>query len=317
MGFYEYLVKRLVYSSVTLFLVSIVIFILTQALPGSAAEMILGPRATETNVEIIREQLGLNRPLHVQYIDWITSFLTGDWGYSYISKAPIDEVVIPRLIRSLQLAAIAILLIALIGITAGVVAAFYQNTKLDQFITISSYVGISAPGFVVGILLIMLFAGPVFNVFPQSGYVPPSEGIVPWFKRLILPSITLSIIGTAHTLRQTRSGMIEALQSEYVRTARLKGLPEREVIGAHALRNGLISTVTVLALALGWLMGSIVVIEEVFAYPGLGRLVFTAVQTRDIPLVQVTVLIIAATYTFANLGADIVYTYLDPRIEYE
>ncbi|WP_241434394.1 ABC transporter permease [Natronorubrum tibetense] len=175
----------------------------------------------------------------------------------------------------------------------------------------------SVPEFVTGALLILLLAGPSFGILPHSGYVPLSEGIIPWLQHLILPSITLAIVAIAHVMRQTRSGMIDALQSEYVRTARLKGMNEKQVITKHALRNGLMATVTILALSFGWLLGSIVVVEEVFAYPGMGRLVIESIQSRDLPVIQITVLIIATTYTLANLGADIVYTYLDPRIEYK
>jgi peptide/nickel transport system permease protein len=296
--------------------VSVIIFLVTQALPGSAASMLLGPHSTEENIQYLEEQMGLDKPVYIQYLDWLFGLVTLSWGRSLIHNAPIVEVMAPRLIRSLELALVSLSLIVFLGIPLGVIAAIKANSIIDTFVTTSAYVGVSLPSFVTGILLIFILAGPTWNIFPSSGYVPRSQGIIPWLMHLALPALTLSIVGTAHTLRQTRTGMLEALSSEYVRTARLKGMKELDVVVKHAMRNGLIATVTVIALALGWLMGSIVVVEEVFAYPGLGRLLIQAIQSRDLPVVQFSVLIIAATYTVANLAADIIYTYLDPRIEY-
>lgn len=315
-GFKVYLFKRLGHIVLTLFVISILVFSLTQILPGSAGTMRLGQYATEERVEAIEENLGLNEPMHVQYIDWMSGVLTGDWGRSYVLKKPIVDVLEPRLLRSLQLVVLTLLTVSLIGIPLGVIAALKRNSTVDFLISGTTYVGVSMPEFILGTLLLLLFAGPVFSVFPSGEYVPPSEGLVTWFKHLVLPVTTLTIMLLAHVMRQTRSGMIEALQSEYTRTARLKGLPETRVLAKHSLRNGLLPTITVLAIDAGWLMGSIVVVEEVFSFPGIGRLVVRALETRDIPLIQITVLLIAATYALANLAADVAYTHLDPRIEY-
>lgn len=315
-AFQRYLIKRLSYIAVTLLLVSFIVFAITQLLPGNAAVMILGEFATDQKIKALERQLGLNQPWYVQYVTWLTSVLTGEWGQSYILNQPIADIVWTRLVNSAQLAALTLLEVVLLGIPLGVLAAVERDTILDTLISAGSYLGISVPEFVTGTMLILLLGGPVFDVFPSSGYVPFGQDPVGWLTHLVLPSVTLTILLLAHVMRQTRSEMIETLQSEYVRTARLKGLSERSVIVKHALRNGLLPTITVLALDLGYLMGSIVVVEEVFAYPGLGRLIVFSIQNRDLPTLQITVLLVAATYTFANLAADLLYTYLDPRIDY-
>ena len=315
-GFRRYLVKRLLYIVLTLFVISFIVFGVTQLLPGNAAVMVLGQFATEAKIKALEQQLGLNLPWYVQYLNWLTGILTGNWGNSYVLNQPIAGIVKLRLIHSAQLALVALLEVTLIGIPLGVIAAIKRNSPIDTLVSGASYIGISVPEFVSGSLLILLLGGPVFGVLPSGGYVPLRNGIIPWMEHMALPSVTLTILLVAHVMRQTRSGMIETIQSEYVRTARLKGMSERTVIFKHALRNGILPTITVLALDLGYLMGSIVVVEEVFSYPGLGRLIVFAIQNRDLPTLQIGVLIVAATYAFANLGADLVYTYLDPRIDY-
>lgn len=296
--------------------ISVIVFGMTKLLPGSAAEQKLGTFATEERVAAVEAELGLDQPIYVQYFDWITGFITGQWGESFISGQPVTSVVLPRLVRSLFLAALTTLLVIGIGITLGVVSGYFNDTKMSAAINFLSYLGTSTPEFVSGTILLLLFAGPVFVLFPSGGYVPPSEGILTWLHHLALPSITLAIILMAHVVRQTRSGMIETLDSEYVRTARLKGMSERSVVFKHALRNALLPTITVIALNFGWLMGSLIVVEEVFTYPGLGRLTVDAIQNRDIPLIQACVMLIATAYILANFLADLAYSLLDPQIEY-
>jgi peptide/nickel transport system permease protein len=180
----------------------------------------------------------------------------------------------------------------------------------------ATYVGISVPEFVTGMGLLLILAGPSVGWFPTGGYAELSAGVLTWARHLVLPAATLTIVLMAHVVRQTRSGLADVLNSPYIRTARLKGASERRVVIRHALRNGLVPTITVLALDLGYLMGGIVVVEEVFAYPGMGRLIIYAVQNRDVPLLQMCVLIVASVYTLANFGADLLYAWLDPRIRY-
>ncbi|GGJ16953.1 ABC transporter [Halobellus salinus] len=314
--FHLYLLKRLSYLVLTMFLVSAIVFASTIILPGNAAVLILGRSADENSVAALEKKLGLDQPWYEQYFDWVGGLFTGDAGTSLVRQEPVIDIVVPRLFTSLQLAVFTLLVVMVIGISAGVLSALKRDTIVDRIISGVAYVGVSLPEFVTGTLLILLLAGPVFNVFPASGFVPLSEGIVPYLSHMILPVATLTLLITAYVLRQTRTEIIEVLQSDYVRTARLKGVSRRRVLYKHVLRNGLLPTITVLALNFGWMMGSLVVVEEIFAISGLGRLVVFAIQNRDLPLLQFVVLVIAGAYAFANLGADLLYGYLDPRISY-
>ena len=260
--------------------------------------------------------MGLDRPLAVQYVAWVASVVTGDWGVSLAMKQPVATVVALRLKNSAALAATALLVVVIVAIPLGTLAALRRGRLLDVGIVTATYVGISIPEFVTGMALLLILAGPSVGWFPTGGYVELSAGIVAWARHLVLPAATLTIVLLAHVVRQTRSGLTDVLGSPYVRTARLKGASEARVVMRHALRNGLLPAITVLALDLGYLMGGIVVVEEVFAYPGMGRLILYAVQNRDVPLLQMCVLILASVYTVANFAADLLYAWLDPRIRY-
>ncbi len=314
--FGRYLAIRSLYSILILWGVTLVVFGVTQILPGDPATMVLGPYVSEQGIELVNERLGLNKPLPVQYFDWITGIFVGDWGLSFQYEQPVYDIVVPRMLRTAQLALVAFLLVVCIGVPLGVVAAIYRGSYVDTVVSAVTYVWLAVPGYVFGILFILLLGGPVFYLFPSSGYVAPSESISGWFGHILLPSVTLALMMVAHVLRQTRSELIDTLQSEYVRTARLKGLDERTVLVKHALRNGIIPTVTLLALKLGSLLGGTVLIEYVFSYPGIGTLTVEAIHNRDLPVLQMSILLIAAAYVIANLIADVLYTYLDPRIEY-
>ncbi|UCF90231.1 MAG: ABC transporter permease, partial [Desulfobacterales bacterium] len=268
------------------------------------------------NIAKLEKKLGLDKPFYGQYVDWLKGIFTGNWGRSLIMKQPVTDLIQLRLMNSAFLAAISLVCVIFLGIPLGVWAALRQKSKLDLGIVAGSYIGISVPEFVSGTLLIILLAGPTLKIFPTGGYQNLSAGLFNWFKHLILPALTLTLILLAHVVRQTRSGMIGVLKSDYVRTARLKGASERRVIVKHALRNGLLPAITVLAMDLGYLMGSIVIVEDVFAYPGMGRLIIYSVQNRDIPVLQMAVLMVAMVYTLSNFVADMLYAYLDPRIRY-
>jgi peptide/nickel transport system permease protein len=315
-AFSAYLIKRMGYIGVTLLLISLIIFGITQLLPGNAAVMILGKQATEESIAAIEQQLGLNRAWYVQYFDWLVGFITGDWGTSFSNGEKVTTLIYPRLIRSAQLAAITSVLVTVMAIPLGVLAAVKQDSIVDLFASAGGYVGVSMPEFVIGTAFLALFTGPIFQIFPFGGYEPLSSGVIPWATHMILPSITLSIILTAHVMRLTRSEVVEVLRKDYVRSARLKGLSEQRIISRHVLRNGLLPTITLLTLNVGYLLGSIVVVEEVFTFPGLGRLLVRSIEARDLPVIQVTVMILAIVYAVSNLTADVLYTYLDPRIEY-
>lgn len=312
----RYALKRVFYISLVLLFISFIIFFVTHILPGSAATLILGEFATEEKLRTLEREMGLDRPWPIQYLTWITGVLSGHWGDSLVMKQPVTAIVKLRLKNSAFLALLSLLAVIVIAIPLGTLAALRQRSLFDLAIVTGSYIGISVPEFVTATLLILVFAGPRWQLFPTGGYQDLSQGLAGWFQHLILPSATLTLVLLAHVVRQTRSGLIEVLQSDYIRTARLKGAPERRVILRHALKNGLLPTITVIALDLGYLMGSIVVVEEVFAYPGMGRLIIYAIQNRDIPLLQMAILIIALVYALSNFAADMLYAALDPRIRY-
>jgi len=312
----SYVARRALSIALVLVLISLIVFVAIHVLPGSAATLILGEYATPENLRALERDMGLDRPLAVQYAAWIGGVVTGDWGYSLAMKQPVTAIIGLRLRNSALLASFALVAVVLVAIPLGTLAALRRGRWLDLAILTGSYLGISVPEFVTGMVLILVLAGPSLHFFPTGDYAPLAAGLRTWLSHLVLPALTLTLVLLAHVIRQTRSGLVEVLQSAYVRTARLKGATERRVVVRHALRNGLLPAVTVIALDLGYLMGGIVVVEEVFAYPGMGRLILYAIQNRDVPLLQVSILIVAATYTVANFAADMVYAWLDPRIRY-
>ena len=312
----RYVVGRVLSIALVLALISLIVFTAIHILPGSAATLILGEYATPESLRALEQELGLDRPLAIQYLDWVGGVVTGDWGYSLAMKQPVTTIVGLRLENTAILAACTLAAVVVIGIPLGAVAAVRRGRWLDLTILTGSYLGISVPEFVTGMVLIFALAGPRLRWLPTGDYVPLAAGLRPWLAHLVLPVTTLTLVLLAHVVRQTRSGLVDALASPYVRTARLKGASERRIVVRHALRNGLLPAVTVIALDLGYLMGGIVVVEEVFAYPGIGRLIVYAIQNRDVPLLQVSILIVAATYALANFGADLLYAWLDPRIRY-
>ena len=312
-----YVARRTLSIALVLVLISLIVFVAIHVLPGSAATLILGEYATAESLRALERDMGLDRPFALQYAVWMGGVVTGDWGYSLAMKQPVTAIVGLRLRNSAWLAGFALVAVALVAIPLGTLAALRRGRWLDLAILTGSYIGISVPEFVTGMVLILVLAGPTLHLFPTGDYAPMAAGLRTWLSHLMLPALTLTLVLLAHVLRQTRSGLVEVLQSAYVRTARLKGATERRVVGRHALRNGLLPAVTVIALDLGYLMGGIVVVEEVFAYPGMGRLILYAIQNRDVPLLQVSILIVAATYAFANFAADLAYAWLDPRIRYQ
>jgi peptide/nickel transport system permease protein len=260
-------------------------------------------------------KLGLGDPLWLQYWRWVKGLAAGDFGKSLLMDRPVYPLITEAFARSLTLTLVAFALIALIGVGLGVLAALRHNGPLDHAVSIGTYLGIAVPEFFWAIVVILVFAATL-GWLPASGYEPMSAGFGVWLKHLIAPTLTLVFAHLAHVSRLTRSSMIEVLKSPYVTAARAKGLPERVVVLRHALRNALLPTITVLALDIGRLMGGIVVIETVFAYPGLGRLLVFSVQSRDIPTLQAAILVVAGVYALANLAADLLYAWLNPRIRY-
>jgi peptide/nickel transport system permease protein len=312
-----YLGKRFGYILLTLFVVAVTVFAITQVLPGNAAVMILGEFATADALRAVERQLGLDRPLLVQFWSWLGNFVTGDWGTAMTMGRPVRPLILNALGHSLLLAVPTLILVTLIAIPLGVAAAVRRGKPRDTIISVFSYLGVSLPEFVTGTLLLVLLARPELGWFPAGGFEPLSAGWWPALSHLVLPVLTLTVILMAHISRQTRSEMVDVLQTDYIRTATLKGLPRRAVLYRHALRNALLPTITVIALDVGYLIGGILVVEEVFAFPGLGRQLIFAIQNRDLPLIQAGVLTIAVVYALANFVADLLYAYLDRRIQYD
>lgn len=310
-----YTLKRLAYVAVILAVMSVLIFWATQVMPGDVAQMIVGQFATDEQIRAVRAKLRLDDPIHVQYLRWAGGLLRGDLGLSLMMDRPIGPLIAEAIQRSAVLAGISIVLVAALGIWLGVHAAVRRGKPVDHAISIGSYFFISVPEFFWAIVVILLFAG-YLGWFPATGYAPLSEGFWQWLKHIVLPVATLVSGLVAHVSRLTRSSMIETLQSQYVTAARAKGLPESLVIRRHALRNALVPTITVLAIDVGLLMGGIVVVETVFSYPGLGRLLIFAIEQKDIPMVQAGILSVTAVYAIANLVADLLYAFFNPRIRY-
>jgi peptide/nickel transport system permease protein len=310
----SYLLRRLFALVAILFLVSALVFAITQVLPGNAAVMILGQNATDAELAALEKQLGLDQPAWVQYGRWIGGVLSGDAGTSMTSNRPVMDAVLPALGRSLLLAGIAVVVMASGAILLGVVAAVRRGRFADIAISALTYPGVCVPEFVVGTLLVVLLARPELGWFPAGGYVQPGEDFAGFLRSIALPVLTLTIILTSRVSRQVRSEMIDVLKSDYVRTATLKGLSRRAVLFRHALPNAMLPTLTVLALDIGYLIGGIVVVEEVFAYPGLGRLLIFAMQSRDLPVIQAGVLVMAVVYVLANFAADLMHSAVDPKV---
>ncbi|HZS81452.1 MAG TPA: ABC transporter permease [Stellaceae bacterium] len=310
-----YVLKRLLAIAAILAVMSVLIFLITQILPGNVAQVIAGQFASPETVAAVAHRLGLDQPLLVQYWRWASGILGGDLGVSLVMERPVAPVLFHALGNSALLAALSFVFVVLVGIGLGILAAIRHGGILDHCASIFTYVGISVPEFFWGIVLILVFAR-YLDWLPSGGAAAWGEGLGPWISHLVLPAATLTFTLIAHVSRLTRSSMIETLRSQYVRNARAKGLPERVVLLRHALRNALLPTITVLAIDVGWLIGGVVVVEAVFAYPGIGRLLIFAIQHHDLPLIQASILVIAAIYCLANLIADLLYAYFNPKIRY-
>ncbi len=311
-----YLARRLAAVIGVLLVVSLTVFAITMILPGNAAVMILGEYATEDQLRALAAELGLARPWHVQYLDWLGKLVSGDWGMSMRMSQPVATLIGEAFWRSAGLAAAALLAVTLIAIPLGVVAGMRRGRGADLGIGLFSYMGTAIPEFVTATLLLVVLAAPGRQWFPAGGFVPPGEDMLRFLYHMILPALTLSLILTAHIVRQVRSEMSDVLASDYIRAARLKGLGEATVIRRHALRNALAPAVAVISLDVGYLLGGIIVVEEVFAWPGLGRLMIHALQNRDLPVIQAVTLVLACVYALSNLVSDLVIAALDPRVRY-
>jgi len=307
--------QRLAAIAATLVVMSFVIFAVTQILPGDVAHTILGQFATDDQVKALQQSLGLNDPWYLQYGRWAAGVFHGDLGHSLMMQRPIAPEVLAALGRSAMLALPAFILVALIGLSLGIHSATHLGRASDHLVSMTQYLFIAVPEFFWAIIAILFFAR-YLGWLPATGYAPLAEGFWPWLSHMLLPIATLVCGLIAHVSRLTRSGMIEVLQSTYIVAARGRGLSRRAVLWRHALPNAILPAITVLAIDVGLLIGGIVVVETVFAYPGLGRLLVFAVEQRDLPLLQAGVLVVTAVYGLANLAADLLYGYFNPRIRF-
>jgi peptide/nickel transport system permease protein len=308
----KFLLTRLGLALVTLVLVSIIVFAVAEILPGDVGRTILGPYASNEQVARLNHELGNDRPLPVRYADWVGGFVTGDWGDSAILNTPVRPLVLDRLGNSLVLGLFALVLIVPFSIAFGVLAALHHGKALDRIISVSGLSLIALPEFVAGVILLVVFAVKL-GWFPVSSHVP-SPDPVDVFQQLLLPSIPLMLVLFGYISRMARAGTIEALLSNYTRTAVLKGLPRRTVIWRHVLRNALLPTISVVSVQVGYLVGGLVVIETLFSYPGIGKLVLDSATGHDLPALEATVLMIAVLYMVSNFVADVLYGVLNPRV---
>lgn len=309
----RYILRRLGFLLLTILFTSLIIFFITQMLPGDVARVILGREAGEPALEALREELGLNDPLPLQYGRWLVNFFRGDWGQSFSTRSEIFTVVTGRLRNSLMLAAVIFSLSIPLALGLGVLAGLNEGKPLDDLISVGSLAVVGLPEFVTGLVLIQIFAFGL-KWFPANSSIRAGSGFFESLPMLILPALTATLVLLAYITRLTRAGVIEELKKPYVRTADLKGLPRSAVIVKHVLRNALAPSVTVIAISFGWMISGLIVIENVFNYPGLGRLIVFAIERRDLPLLQAVTMLTVVAFSVANLIADLTYAFLTPRI---
>ena len=302
--------------AVTLLLVSLLVFVVVRVLPGDPALIILGTEGNAETAQRIRESLGLNRPLVVQYLEWVGRAARGDLGRSIQYDVPVASLVVSRLAVTLPLTLLAAGFMALVALPVGIYAATHQRRWGDYLVMAASQVGVAVPGFWAGLLLVLLFAVHL-GWFKSGGFDGWGQGVLPALKSLLLPAIALGLFQFAVLARTTRSAVLEVLREEYVKTARAKGLAERRVLFRHVLRNAMIPILTVAGVQLGQLMAGSIVLESVFYLPGLGRLAIGAISARDLPVVQGVVLFVGSVIVTINVAVELLYGVLGPRIRYE
>jgi len=309
----RYIARRIGFLILTLLLTSIIVFVVTRLLPGDVARIILGREAGEAALEAKREELGLNDPAPVQYVRWLGNFVRRNWGESFSTKAPIFDVVMQRLRNSLMLAFVTLIVAVPVAVALGVIAGLNENKAADNMISIASLSVVGLPEFVTGVILIQIFAFQL-KLFPANSSIAVDATFAEALPMLVLPALTATLVLLAYIARLTRAGVVEELKRPYVRTAVLKGLPRTRVVVRHVLRNALLPTITIIAISFGWLISGLIVIENVFNYPGLGRLLVFAIDRRDLPLLQAITMVTVLGFALANLVADLLYAYLNPRI---
>ena len=308
-----YLLRRVLAAIPVMGVVALFVFLLLRLTPGDPAAILAGDNATPEQLERIRVSLGLHQPIYIQFFTWIDKLLHGDLGVSLISNVPVLKMIGQRIEPSISIALSTIILSILIAVPLGVVAAWKHGTWIDRFVMGLSVLGFSVPVFVIGYVLIQIFAIDL-RWLPVQGFRSITAGFGPFLERLVLPTLTLSFIYVALIARMTRAAMLDVLGEDYIRTARAKGLSEAAVLVRHALRNALIPIITILGLQFGTLLAGTIVTETIFSWPGIGRLTVQAISARDYPLLQGCILVIALSYVLVNLLTDLLYAFIDPRV---
>jgi peptide/nickel transport system permease protein len=311
-----YATRRLISAVPVLVLVSLVAFALMHIVPGDAAQVIAGPDATRDQIAAIRSGLGLDRPLSVQLVRWYWHLFHGDLGQSFMLGRSVVQAIGERVPVTFMLAAYSLLLTLPLGILAGVLAAYYHNRWLDSAIMSTALLGVSIPSFWLSIMGIILFS-VTLGWLPSTGYVPPEDGILACLRSLTLPAVSLAVFQIGLLARMTRATMLEVLRQDFIRTARAKGVAEWKTVGKHALKNVMVPVQTIIGIIVGVLLAGAVVIEQVFALPGLGRLVIQGILRRDYPVIQGSLLVVAVFLVLINLAIDLLYAALDPRVRYD
>ena len=311
-----YLLRRLLQGVPVLFLITAIVFLVVYFIPGDAAMVVLGQSATPERLEAMRQRMGLDEPLPIRYGLWLKQVLKGDLGKSLVYQLSVWTMIGRAFPITLYLTVFSLLIAVAIALPAGILAALKRNTWIDLVATTWAFLGVSIPGFWLGLMLVYLF-GVRLQWVPLQGYIGLREDLTDSVKTMALPAFTLGVFLSGPLTRYLRSSMLQTMSQEFVLVARAKGLAERKVIARHILRNSLIPFVTVLGVQLGYLIGGAVVIENVFALPGIGDLAVSAIGNRDFPLIQGTVLVTAAIYVLVSLVVDLSYGFIDPRIRYD
>ena len=309
----RFLIRRLLLALVTLFLLTGVVFVATHLLPGNVGQRILGPFADKESVALLNKELGTDKPIPTQYIRWLGDTVQGDLGDSLNYTVPVTEKIRPALGYSARLAMLSFVLVVPLSIFGGIIAALKRGKIVDRIITVGGLSAAVVPEFVWAVVFILVF-GVKLKWLPVSAAPPDGASVITQYKHLLLPALCLVMVLFGYIARITRAGVIEALDADYTRTALLKGLPQRQVVTRHVLRNALVPTIAVVATQLGYLIGGLVALELIFNYPGFGSLLLTSVRTLDFPLLQACVLIVGTLFVTTTFLADILYTMLNPRI---
>ncbi|HLR51561.1 MAG TPA: ABC transporter permease [Candidatus Avamphibacillus sp.] len=312
----QYTIRRLFSLIPVMLIVSIIVFLIVHLTPGNPAYLILGEDSSQESIEQLEIQLGLDKPLVIQFFSWLGNVLTGDLGQSVYSSEPVSQIIIDHLGPTFSLMVIALVLTLLIAIPTAIFVVWKRNTVLDPTFISISLLGVSIPEFWFAMLLVLCF-GVAIPIFPVAGYIPFAEGALNWFYHLILPAFVLAAVEIGLVARMLRDGMLESVNQDYTRTAKAKGLKERIVLIKHVFFNALIPTTTVIGTTVAGLLGGTVIIETMFTIPGIGQLLIDSIYRRDYPVIQGVILFIAAVYVLVNLLVDLLYAVLDPRIRYD